>query len=170
MAAVRAATFLLVLALAALLQATVLARIPFPGATPDLVLLVVVGVGLAGGPVPGSVAGFTGGLLMDLMPPMDGTIGGWALVLTGVGWLAGRAQAASERSVFMPLLVVAALAPAAFLGYTALNLLMGNPRVETGALLSAVAAVTLYDVLLAPFLVPVTARLYRRLSHTAAAY
>jgi rod shape-determining protein MreD len=166
----RAAVCFVLLAVAAVLEVTVLARIPFPGATPDLVLLVVVALGLAGGPITGATAGFVGGLLLDAMPPSDGTLGVWALVLTVVGLLAGRAQDAAQRSVFMPLLVVAVLAPAALLGYTGLSLLLGDPRVVVASLATSLPAVTLYDVLLAPFVVPVVGRIYRRVGPRVATY
>lgn len=170
MRAARAAVCFVLLAVAAVLQVTVLARIPFPGATPDLVLLVVIGLGLAGGPLTGAGAGFVGGLLMDAIPPSDGTLGVWALVLTVAGLLAGRAQDAVQRSVFMPLLVVAVLAPATLLGYTGLCLLLGDQRVELASLATSLPAVTLYDILLAPFVLPVTGRLYRRVGPKVPTY
>jgi rod shape-determining protein MreD len=74
------AVVLLVVALA--VQVSVLARLPLPGATPDLVLLAVVALALAHGPGFGLVAGFAAGLGSDLVPPADHAVGRWALVLT----------------------------------------------------------------------------------------
>ena len=98
----------LLLGLAAVVQTVVLTAIPFPAATPDLVLLVVVGLALVQGPNSGAVIGFAGGLLLDVVPPADGAVGRWALVLCLVGWFAGRASDAVEGSAFLPLLVVVA--------------------------------------------------------------
>lgn len=56
---------------ALVVQVSVLARLQLPGAVPDLVLLTVVALALAYGPVSGSLIGFTAGLLADLAPPAD---------------------------------------------------------------------------------------------------
>src|SRR5215203_86740 len=49
---------------AAVLQATVVNRISLPGAGPDLVLLVVIGLALVVGPTAGASIGFGAGLLV----------------------------------------------------------------------------------------------------------
>jgi hypothetical protein len=50
-------------------QLTVLSRLALPGATPDLVLVAVVGLALAGGPGSGLLTGAAAGLATDLVPP-----------------------------------------------------------------------------------------------------
>ena len=55
--------------LAQLLDVESLARWSWPGATPDLTLLVVVALALLGGPASGARAGLSAGLLADLAPP-----------------------------------------------------------------------------------------------------
>jgi len=85
-------------AVALALQVTLFARLPLPGATPDLVLLVVVGLALSHGPAFGLVLGFAAGLASDLVPPADHEIGRWAFVLTLLGYLAGSARDDSRPS------------------------------------------------------------------------
>ncbi|NUP77862.1 MAG: rod shape-determining protein MreD, partial [Nonomuraea sp.] len=80
---------LIVLLVAApLIQVTLVNRSPWGG--PDLVVLAVVWLALARGPVWGGVAGLLGGLAADLTPPADHTVGRTALVLALTGLLAGH--------------------------------------------------------------------------------
>lgn len=155
---------------ATVLQLVVLARLPLPGGTPDLVLLVVVGLALSSGSTTGAASGFVGGLMLDAAPPADGTLGRWALVLCLAGWVAGKAQDVAERSAFVPLAVVALLAPATLVAYAGLGLLLGDPRVTAQAVVSSVPAATLYDVLLAPFVVPLVGYLCRRVEPRSPVY
>jgi rod shape-determining protein MreD len=151
-----------VLATASVIQTVVLSRIPFPEATPDLVLLVVVALALVEGPAGGAAVGFAGGLLLDVLPPADGAVGRWALVLCLVGWAAGRASAAVEGSVLLPLLIVAGSAAAGLVGYSAVGWLVGDVRVTGSALVSALPAAVVYDILFSPFVVPLVMALARR--------
>jgi len=147
---------------AALLQSVVLTRLPFPGATPDLLLLVLVGLALRHGPSSGAATGFATGLLLDLLPPADGTVGQWALVMTLVGFLAGQFSESVERSTVLPLLVVAGAAAGALAGHAALGWLMGDPRVAVASLGRSLPPTVLYDVLLTPFVVPLVMALAHR--------
>ncbi|MFI5099385.1 MAG: rod shape-determining protein MreD [Actinomycetes bacterium] len=154
--------FGLLLVVAVVLQTVVLSRIPLPGATPDLVLIVVVSLALVQGSTTGCVVGFAGGLLLDVVPPADGQVGRWAFVLALVGWFAGRAMDAAESSALVPVLVVGLASAGAVLGYAAIGFALGDPRVDGASLLRALPTAVLYDVLLAPFLVPLLMRLARR--------
>lgn len=147
---------------AVVLQTVVLSRLPLPGATPDLVLLVVIGLALVQGPASGLVTGFAGGLLLDLVPPADGAVGRWALVLCLAGLVAGRYADSVERSAFLPLVLVASLSAATVLLYAGLGWLLGDPRVTLPALGRVLPTAVLYDVLLTPFVVPVVMALARR--------
>lgn len=147
---------------AVVLQTVVLSRLPLPGATPDLVLLVVIGLALVQGPVSGLVTGFAAGLLLDLVPPADGAVGRWALVLCLAGLVAGRYADSVERSAFLPLVLVAGLSAATVLAYGGLGWLLGDARVTLPALARILPTAVLYDVLLTPFVVPVVMALARR--------
>lgn len=63
---------------ALVIQVSVLARLQLPGATPDLLLLVVLGLAFVYGPVSGALIGFGAGLLADLAPPADHAAGRYA--------------------------------------------------------------------------------------------
>ncbi|HEX4812735.1 MAG TPA: rod shape-determining protein MreD [Nonomuraea sp.] len=75
---------------APLLQVLLVNRSPWGG--PDLVTLAVVWLAQSRGPLWGCAAGLAGGLVADVTPPADGTVGRTALVLAVTGLLAGRLQ------------------------------------------------------------------------------
>jgi rod shape-determining protein MreD len=154
------AVLLLVVALA--VQVAVLARLPLPGATPDLLLLAVVSLALAHGPGFGLVAGFAAGLGSDLVPPADHAVGRWALVLTVVGYFAGLAQDETRRSAFIPLFVVAVSGAASVLLYAGLGALISDPHITWRAVSEILPTAVLYDVVLSAFVVPAVLRLADR--------
>src|SRR5215472_6717490 len=79
------------LALAVIVQVSVLNRLLLPGGgVPDLVLVLVCALALASGPVSGMVIGFAAGLSLDLAPPGSELVGQYALVFCLAGWAAGR--------------------------------------------------------------------------------
>ena len=146
------AVVLLTVALA--VQVTLMSRLPLPGATPDLLLLVVVALALAHGPGFGLVCGFAAGLAADLVPPADHEVGRWALVLTLVGYLAGMARDQTRRSAFVPLVVVAVAAAGSVLAYAGVGALMDDPNVTWGAVRSLLPTAAVYDVVLSAFVLP----------------
>jgi rod shape-determining protein MreD len=149
------------------LQVTFLSRLPLPGATPDLVLLVVVATALSGGPTVGLLTGFAAGLALDLVPPADHEVGRWAFVLTVVGYLSGLARAESRRSAFVPLVVVAAAAVGSVLLYAGLGALLDDPNVTWSAVTRLLPTAVVYDVVLSAFAVPAVLALSRRLEPEA---
>lgn len=74
--------------LAAIVQVSILAPISMLGGTPDALLVIIICLALLRGSVAGAVAGFAGGLLVDIATL--GTLGVSALLLTVVGYWAGR--------------------------------------------------------------------------------
>ena len=144
-------------------QVTFLSRLPLPGATPDLVLLVVVATALSGGPTVGLLTGFAAGLAVDLVPPADHEVGRWAFVLTVVGYLAGLAQAETRRSAFVPLAVVAAAAAGSVLLFAGLGALLDDPDVTWSAVSGLLPTAVVYDVVLSAFAVPAVLALSGRL-------
>lgn len=156
--------------LALVVQVSVLGRLQLPGATPDLLLLVVVGLGLVFGPTGGCLTGFAAGLLADLAPPSDHAIGRYALVLCVMGYAAGmfRADSGRRRTVMGPLLVVAAAAVVSTVLYAAVGALVGDTAARHVGLPGLAASALLYDLLLAPFVVPAVMLLGRRADPGAA--
>src|SRR5262245_36963317 len=94
---------------ALVIQVSVLARLHLPGAVPDLMLLVVLGLALVYGHTGGALVGFGAGLLADLAPPADHAVGRYALVLAVVGYFAGlvKPDKGQVRSALGPMVVVA---------------------------------------------------------------
>lgn len=150
----------LLVVLAVVLQATVMTRLPLPGAAPDLVLVLVVVVGLRLGSRTGMITGFAAGLLMDLSG--DAELGRLALVLVVVGYLAGLVQDDAEGSALVPALVAAALAALAVLLYAAGGVLLSDPRITGGALWRSLVSVVPYCAVLAPVVFPAVGALLRR--------
>ncbi|MFC1416497.1 rod shape-determining protein MreD [Streptacidiphilus cavernicola] len=149
---------------ALVVQVSVLSRLGLPGAVPDLLLLVVIGLALVYGPVGGCLVGFCAGLLADLAPPSDHAVGRYALVLCVLGYGAGmlRPEGGQIRSVLRPLLVVAAAAFTATLLYAGVGALVGDTAARHVGIVSLLLTAVLYDVLLAPFVVPAVMAMARR--------
>jgi rod shape-determining protein MreD len=147
---------------AAVLQATVVNRMPLPGAGPDLVLLVVIGLGLVVGPTASASIGFGAGMLHDVMPPTSTEVGRWALVLCVIGYLAGQIQLDVRRPVWIVMGAVAGLSALAIVLFAGVGLLFGDERVEPAVVVATTVSTVLYDLLLAPFVSPGVMALTRR--------
>lgn len=121
---------------AALLQVTLVASLDVAGGAADLLLLTVLSIALLRGPVTGSVAGFGGGILIDVLT-LD-TLGVWALLYGLAGYWAGRyGETTGRERGYAPLLTVAAgTAAVAFAGY-GLHFLLGEAVSARQALLEA---------------------------------
>lgn len=155
----------LLVVVALVVQVSVLSRLHLPGAVPDLLLLVVLGLAMAYGHVGGALIGFAGGLLADLAPPADHAAGRYALVLCVVGYLAGlvKPESGHLRSAALPMTVVAIAAVGSTLLYAGVGALVGDTAAHHVGLVGLLFTATLYDVLLAPFTVPWVMVLARRL-------
>ncbi|MER6420842.1 rod shape-determining protein MreD [Streptomyces sp. NPDC001137] len=149
---------------ALVVQVSVLARLHLPGAVPDLLLLTVLGLALVYGHVGGALVGFGAGLLADLAPPADHAAGRYALVLCVIGYLAGLARPENGRlkSATGPMLVVVAAAIGSTLLYAGVGALVGDTAARHVGLVSLLFSAALYDLLLAPFVVPGIMALARR--------
>ncbi|MFD4561151.1 rod shape-determining protein MreD [Streptomyces sp. NPDC058469] len=149
---------------ALVIQVSVLARLHLPGAVPDLLLLTVLGLAMVYGHVAGAFIGFGAGLLADLAPPADHAAGRYALVLCVIGYLAGLAKPENGRlkSATGPMAVVVAAAIGATLLYAGVGALVGDTAARHVGLGSLLFTASLYDLLLAPFVVPGVMALARR--------
>lgn len=78
----------LLLVLAALMQVSIVERIDLAGASPDLVVLVVLSIALLRGSMAGAIAGFAGGILVEAAA--GDQLGPHAIVLTVIGYACGR--------------------------------------------------------------------------------
>ncbi|WP_181802098.1 rod shape-determining protein MreD [Streptomyces shenzhenensis] len=149
---------------ALVIQVSVLARLHLPGAVPDLMLLTVLGLAMVYGHVGGALVGFGAGLLADLAPPADHAAGRYALVLCVVGYFAGLIKPENGRlkSATGPMLVVVAAAIGSTLLYAGVGALVGDTAARHVGMTSLLITAALYDLLLAPFVVPGVMALARR--------
>ncbi|GFH34101.1 rod shape-determining protein MreD [Streptomyces pacificus] len=149
---------------ALVVQVAVLARLQLPGAVPDLLLLTVVALALVYGHTGGALVGFGAGLLADLAPPADHAAGRYALVLCVIGYLVGLARPENGRltSATGPMAVVVAAAVGSTLLYALVGALVGDTAARHVGLGSLLFTAALYDLLLAPFTVPLIMALARR--------
>ncbi|MER6537293.1 rod shape-determining protein MreD [Streptomyces sp. 900105755] len=149
---------------ALVIQVSVLARLHLPGAVPDLMLLTVLGLAMVYGHVGGALVGFGAGLLADLAPPADHAAGRYALVLCVVGYCAGLIKPENGRlkSATGPMLVVVAAAVGSTLLYAGVGALVGDTAARHVGMTSLLITAALYDLLLAPFVVPGVMALARR--------
>ncbi|MFK4150006.1 rod shape-determining protein MreD [Streptomyces sp. NPDC004065] len=155
-------TALVVVAL--VVQVSVLSRLHLPGAVPDLLLLTVLGLAMVYGHVGGALVGFGAGLLADLAPPADHAAGRYALVLCVIGYLAGliKPETGQVRSATGPMAVVVAAAVGSTLLYAGVGALVGDTAARHVGLPGLLLSAAVYDLLLAPFVVPGIMALARR--------
>jgi rod shape-determining protein MreD len=114
----------LVLAVAAILELSFFGRLTIADATPDVMPVVIVSLGLLGGAVFGAVCGFWAGLFVDLL--LWQTLGISSLVLLTVGYLAGRFREQFElTSTFTAPLLAGALSLFAAAMFGAIVLMLG---------------------------------------------
>lgn len=145
-----------------LVQMTLLSRLPIPGATPDLVVVTVVALALAYGPMTGAVCGFGIGLLVDAAPPSDGPIGMAALLYLIVGAVTGAVVDPRDRTVPLLSAIVGLAAGGVALGTAAFTALIGSDRVVWATVPGVVLSSLVYAVVLAPFVIPGVDWLVRR--------
>jgi rod shape-determining protein MreD len=140
--------------MAVVAQAVLFRYISIDGVVPNLALILVVAVAIARGPQVGSLVGFAAGLLLDVAPPADHVAGRWALALVLVGYLAGRVQRDARASAVTAVVVVGA---ASFVGtsvYALSGKIIGDGSWPMDQLLQVIVISVLWDLMLAPFLVP----------------
>jgi rod shape-determining protein MreD len=158
-------TVLVVLAVA--LQVGPFTDFSFAGVVPNLALLVVIATALVRGPEYAALVGFAAGLLLDLAPPADHAAGRWALAFVVVGYLAGLVRYDARSSALAAVAVVAAGSFIATSTFALTGLLLGDPAVSVSAVLHILPITVFYDVLLTPFVLPVSIVMLSRLQPAA---
>ncbi len=110
---------------AALLQSALFSSMEVLGGTPDVLLVTLLGIALLRGSVTGAVAGFLGGLVLDVTTM--GTLGLTSLLLTLAGYWAGRYGETTGRDRFhAPILSVLVLTVLTTVGGYALHFMLGE--------------------------------------------
>lgn len=154
--------------LAVILQITLFPHLAWQGVVPNLALLVVVAAGLVRGPQFAMVLGFAAGAIIDLAPPADHLAGRWALALLVVGYLSGRVR---QDTTTPALAVVATAGAMSFVGssiFALTGLILQDPIVDVTEMLQVILIGLAWDVVLAPFVIPMVMRLFRRTERTEA--
>ena len=135
--------------LAAVVQVSTISGLRLLGAEPDLLLVTIVAVALVAGSLTGAVAGFCGGLLVDVMTL--GTLGTTSIVLILVGYWAGRYGETTGRGRgYAPSLAAFALTIVAVIGGVALHFLLGQSVSGRTALVTVIPSALLAAVLVIP--------------------
>jgi rod shape-determining protein MreD len=154
-----------VIVLAVILQVAVFNLFSVNGVVPNLALVVVVAAAIARGPQFGAVVGFTAGLLLDLAPPADHVAGRWALALVLVAVLAGRVRADARRS---PIAGLATVAVCSFIATSVF--VLGDHALPAGEMMQVIGIALLWDVVVAPLLLPGLMALFERTRSAELAY
>ncbi len=149
------------LVVATILQAGIAPHLAVFGVVPNMFLLVVVTLALVEGPVSGALAGFTAGLLLDMLG--SSVIGPWALVLAVVGYVAGTLGARMfAEGWLLPVSVVLAASLLAELSYGILLAVLGMGGPFIVVLTHIVLPAAAYNTALAVVVYPWLARLLRQ--------
>jgi rod shape-determining protein MreD len=170
MPALRGLVFVALLLVAVVLQVSFFGYFSWDGVVPNLVLLVVVAAGLIRGPELAAALGFVGGMAIDLVPPADHVAGRWALALVVVGYLAGRVRQDNGRSSLVALATVGACSFVGTSIYALSGMLLRDPSIPVGEALRVIPEAMLYDLLIAPFVLPPVMRLFRRMRPAQVVY
>jgi rod shape-determining protein MreD len=142
-----------------LLETTVFAELRLAGVRPDLLVLSVVAVAMASGPVSGAAFGFSAGLVADLL--FDLPVGVSALVYTAAGFAVGTARVYVTSQLPLVHLVLVGAASLASVWCSGL-LLRVFDLVSWATVARSGPLVALYNLLLAPFVYPVVRALAER--------
>jgi rod shape-determining protein MreD len=150
------ARFLLVLVCAAIFQVAVLNNIVVHYAHADVMMLVAIGAGLAGGPQDGAVAAFVTGLVADLF--VDTPYGASALTFVLVAFAVGlAAMGPIDKSARGFRFATAVLGGAAgTLLYAGIGYILGEPLALQGNIVTTIVVVTIgYAIMGLPVLAAV---------------
>lgn len=159
----RDAALLAVITCTVVVQVAAFRYVSVDGVVPDLALLLVVAAAISRGSQFGASLGFGAGLLLDLAPPSDHVAGRWALALVLVGYLAGRVRQDARSSPLASVLLVAAMSFVGTSVFAITGWVLGEGGQPVDATLRVIVISVLWDVFLAPFVVPVLLRLVDRL-------
>jgi rod shape-determining protein MreD len=147
---------LLALVVAITVQLVIVNRVALPGGgEPDLVLLVVAALAVSNGPMTGVLAGFFGGLALDIAPPGGHLAGEYALVFCLVGYVCGRLRedidTTGDRVAVTALTVMAAGVAGGEVGKVVIGLMVSAPQITGPIIKHVLPGAVLYDLVLCPF-------------------
>ena len=148
----------LILLFTVILQLSFFSYLWLLGATPNVIPVVVVSLGLLGGAVTGAVSGFAAGLLLDAL--LLQTLGVSSIVLLTIGYLAGRYREGFEiTNSLVPPLLTGAFTLVGAAGFAATQLLLGVDAPVSLLVLREILVQGLFAVVLAVPLYPLLRRI-----------
>jgi rod shape-determining protein MreD len=146
--------------LTVILQTAGVATVHVLGSGFDLVPLLIGAIGLLAGSVPAALAGFSCGLLLDLVTGQP--LGASSLVLTAVGYAVGRYREVRDPSHgLLPIPVGAAATAGYVLGFAALSLMMQVRGTVSPSVIRQMLITILLNALLALLFFPLIRRFLR---------
>lgn len=131
-----------------LVQVSIVERIDFFGASPDLVVMTAVAIGLLSNSVVGSICGFAMGLELGVFATLQ--LGPHAIVATCIGYWSGRwgEQLVTDRHPLPPLVACLCATLAMSVGRPLVEFLLTPASGSLGGIWSQALAVTLLNVVL----------------------
>jgi rod shape-determining protein MreD len=149
--------------LAVVIQDAVVSQISLFGATADVTSLVVMSIGLLAGSMPGAIAGFSIGMLVDIV--MFQTVGVTSLLFITVGYWSGRMRELRDPSHGLIPLAIGAIATGfTGVGMAVIQFLLGVDAPVSFLLIQQIILQVLVNCLLALPVYEVVRRfLYRAL-------
>jgi len=141
---------LLVVVTAFIFQAAVVPHISIMGAKPNVILIVAALYGIMHGPSAGALAGFTGGLLCDLL---SGVYVGLGLLSKSlVGFFAGLVQRAIfVENIILPMAAIFVATGISELVYVVFLFLLGETVPLKLLIINIILPTAIYNALLTPF-------------------
>lgn len=158
----RAGLVALVVMLAVTMQVAVFHAFSVNGVVPNLALVVVVAAAVARGAQYGAGIGLAAGLLLDLAPPADHVAGRWALAFVLIAILAARVRSDARRSALASLATVAVCSFVATSVFALSGVVLGDHALPPGEMLQVIGIAMLWDVVVAPLLLPPLMSLFER--------
>jgi rod shape-determining protein MreD len=147
----------LIVIVAVIVQVSFFSFLSILGATPYVVPVVIVSIGLLGGGVVGAVCGFFAGLLLDSL--LLQTLGVSSLVLLSIGYLAGRYREGFEiRNGIVPALLAGGFTLIGATGFAAIELMLGVDAPVSLLVVREILVQSLLAVLLAFAVYPLVRR------------
>lgn len=149
------------------LQTSVFGEMTLNGSKPELLLVIAVALAITEGPAVGAIAGFTFGLLADLVLGLPAGV--TALTYTLVAHVVGRIRSQMQApSAWMPIVLVALSTLVAVLFYGSVSFVLGEESLPVSRVLRHAIQSAIYNGLLTPFVYPVVRVLAARLRPRAA--
>jgi rod shape-determining protein MreD len=143
-----------ILLLAVIAHTSVFPQLRVFDVSADVLLLIAVAAGLAGGPERGAVIGFVVGILADLFLQTPFGLSGLTYCL--VGWGVGSFQTRVLHTTWwIPMLTSAAASAAGVLLFAALGAVVGQNQLISVRLLSVMGVTALWSAILSPLVVRV---------------